>query len=199
MCILEESFFVNSVIHFSKALSQRSFLPELVCFSSVQSHLLIDAILPALSGQSLGFPFCLVFINPSCNSMLDVDDCCQLKHTALSAFCLTEHPWAGVLASPRMVPPRAGQKANYFHNQNVNKARYFMDISMEIANFQTKYELFSENLAVSIAVSQQQWFRSLIFLMLLWCEQLAKMIHPTRQPSIPHEEILVPWLCAHFL
>lgn len=34
LCILEKSFFVNSVIHFSNLLSQRPFLPALVCLSS---------------------------------------------------------------------------------------------------------------------------------------------------------------------
>lgn len=71
---------------------------------------------------------------------------------AVSAFCLAERPWAGAPASLRMVLPRDGQKANYFHNQNVNKWRDFMDISMEINNFQTKYEPSSESLAVNIAV-----------------------------------------------
>lgn len=136
-----------------------------------------------------GLPLLPGVHKPSCTSRLDVDDCCHLKYSAVSAFCLDEHPWAGVLASPRMVFLRAGQKANWFCNQNVNKWIDFYGYFHGNYHFQTKYELFSESLAEYCCVSQQHWFRTLIFLLLLWCEQLAKMIHPTRQPSIPHEEI----------
>lgn len=67
--------------------SRRPFLPPLVRFSSAQSHLLKDAALPPLRGQPLGFPLCLVFVSPPCNSRSDADDRCRLKHTIAPDFC----------------------------------------------------------------------------------------------------------------
>lgn len=85
----------------------------------------------------------------SCNSRSDVNNHC---HRCSCFLSFAEHPWAAVLASLRLVLLKAGQKTNSCLNQNVKKFEGFMDITTEIFDLQTNYEIFSENLVVSIAV-----------------------------------------------
>jgi len=71
-----------------------------------------------------------------------------------------------------------------------------MGISMEMFDFHTKPKIFSESLAVSIAVFRDSADPAVSASAMVSAQ--AKMIHPTRQPSAVHE-VLSPCLCGYFL